>query len=237
MAIETPAGWYADPMGRYDHRYWDGTQWTENVARGGQQAVDPVVAAAPSSEPADASQSILATTATAAAGEGAPPTQATAPQPQNAAAATPLKLCPHCHVQSNTTATTCPSCGKRYIQKKKWPWVVGAIFLVMMVGFAGCVAVIGTAAKHAVDVLNTEQARHAITPSQFDAVQLGSSRVDVISRLGKAPEDAQQFVQRGILNGQDLNSSCIYYNKAGGSFGDRYQFCFQNDSLSSKNAY
>ncbi len=235
MAIETPAGWYADPMGRYEHRYWDGAQWTDNVARGGQQAVDPVVSTPPSTEPADDSRAPLA--ATPAAGAAAPPMQATSPQPQFAVAGTPLKVCPHCHVQSTTTATTCPSCGKRYIQKKKWPWVLVAIFLVMLVGFAGCVAVIGTAAKKAVDVLNEEQARHAITPSQFNAVQLGSSRVAVVSQLGKPPEDAQQFVQRGILNGQDINSSCIYYNQAGGSFGDRYQFCFLNDSLSSKNKY
>lgn len=40
----TPAGWYADPSGRYELRYWDGTAWTEHVARGGQQYTDPPVA-------------------------------------------------------------------------------------------------------------------------------------------------------------------------------------------------
>ena len=39
-----PAGWYADPSGRYELRYWDGTQWTEHVARGGQQYTDQPVA-------------------------------------------------------------------------------------------------------------------------------------------------------------------------------------------------
>lgn len=39
-----PAGWYADPAGRYELRYWDGTQWTEHVARGGAQYTDPPVA-------------------------------------------------------------------------------------------------------------------------------------------------------------------------------------------------
>lgn len=38
------AGWYADPAGRYELRYWDGTAWTEHVSRGGQQATDPPVA-------------------------------------------------------------------------------------------------------------------------------------------------------------------------------------------------
>lgn len=39
-----PAGWYADPSGRYELRYWDGNQWTEHVARGGQQFTDAPVA-------------------------------------------------------------------------------------------------------------------------------------------------------------------------------------------------
>ena len=40
----TPAGWDHDPSGRYELRYWDGSQWTEHVARGGQQYTDPPVA-------------------------------------------------------------------------------------------------------------------------------------------------------------------------------------------------
>lgn len=41
---QVPAGWYADPAGRYELRYWDGAQWTEHVARGGTQYTDPPVA-------------------------------------------------------------------------------------------------------------------------------------------------------------------------------------------------
>jgi hypothetical protein len=41
---KVPAAWYADPSGRYELRYWDGNEWTEHVARGGQQFVDPPVA-------------------------------------------------------------------------------------------------------------------------------------------------------------------------------------------------
>jgi len=36
-----PAGWYPDPFGRHESRYWDGRQWTEHVASHGRQAVDP----------------------------------------------------------------------------------------------------------------------------------------------------------------------------------------------------
>jgi len=39
-----PAAWYADPSGRFELRYWDGKEWTEHVARGGQQFTDPPVA-------------------------------------------------------------------------------------------------------------------------------------------------------------------------------------------------
>ncbi|MFV0306847.1 MAG: DUF2510 domain-containing protein [Desertimonas sp.] len=40
----TPPGWYADPAGRYELRYWDGSSWTEHVSRAGQQYTDPPVA-------------------------------------------------------------------------------------------------------------------------------------------------------------------------------------------------
>jgi hypothetical protein len=39
-----PSGWYADPSGRFELRYWDGGQWTEHVSRAGQQYTDPPVA-------------------------------------------------------------------------------------------------------------------------------------------------------------------------------------------------
>ncbi len=41
---QTPAaGWYPDPGGKHEHRYWDGSQWTDNVADHGRQSVDPLV--------------------------------------------------------------------------------------------------------------------------------------------------------------------------------------------------
>jgi hypothetical protein len=44
LAPAVPAGWYADPAGRFELRYWDGTTWTEHVSRTGQQFTDPPVA-------------------------------------------------------------------------------------------------------------------------------------------------------------------------------------------------
>jgi hypothetical protein len=35
-----PAGWYPDPAGRHEHRYFDGSSWTANVSDAGTQSVD-----------------------------------------------------------------------------------------------------------------------------------------------------------------------------------------------------
>ena len=42
MSTTPPAAWYPDPTGRFQQRYWDGAQWTENVATNGQTSADPV---------------------------------------------------------------------------------------------------------------------------------------------------------------------------------------------------
>jgi uncharacterized protein YxjI len=38
----TPANWYPDPQGRHQHRYWDGTAWTDHVSDNGVTSTDPV---------------------------------------------------------------------------------------------------------------------------------------------------------------------------------------------------
>ena len=45
MVDQTPsAGWHPDPVGRHQHRYWDGSEWTSHVADNGVTAVDPLLA-------------------------------------------------------------------------------------------------------------------------------------------------------------------------------------------------
>ena len=39
------AGWYPDPSGQFEQRYWDGSTWTDHVARGGEQLRAPLGAA------------------------------------------------------------------------------------------------------------------------------------------------------------------------------------------------
>jgi hypothetical protein len=36
-----PAGWFTDPGGRHEFRYWDGQRWTEHVSDRGALAIDP----------------------------------------------------------------------------------------------------------------------------------------------------------------------------------------------------
>ncbi|MEM9608430.1 MAG: DUF2510 domain-containing protein [Actinomycetota bacterium] len=46
----TTPGWYRDPTGAGDGRYWDGQRWTDSVTRGGYtvtSAVDPARAEIP----------------------------------------------------------------------------------------------------------------------------------------------------------------------------------------------
>ena len=37
-----PPGWFPDPTGRHDHRWWDGVAWTAHVADAGVAGLDPL---------------------------------------------------------------------------------------------------------------------------------------------------------------------------------------------------
>ena len=47
QTIVHPAGWYADPTGRHQHRYWDGAAWTDHVADDGVRSIDALESHAP----------------------------------------------------------------------------------------------------------------------------------------------------------------------------------------------
>lgn len=90
MSGQPAAGWYADPTDRFDHRYWDGSTWTEHVSRNGQATIDPLDG---SGTPADTaaiperSSSETQVGAPADTGSGRPwdPTGSTAPSWQTQA--------------------------------------------------------------------------------------------------------------------------------------------------------
>jgi len=59
-----PSGWFPDPHGRYDYRWFNGTAWTADVSDDGRRMVDPHGAApAPSSRPGHEAGNGLATAA------------------------------------------------------------------------------------------------------------------------------------------------------------------------------
>ena len=45
------AGWYGDPSGRHEHRYFDRERWAEHVSNAGVQSLDPVEAGWPPPAP------------------------------------------------------------------------------------------------------------------------------------------------------------------------------------------
>ncbi|HLL49689.1 MAG TPA: hypothetical protein VK356_03385 [Thermomicrobiales bacterium] len=108
------------------------------------------------------------------------------------------------------------------------------VFLGFCLLIGGCVALIGVG----VDEAEKEQDKHAITLEQFREVKRGSSVQEVKDELGVEPGDAQEFETEG-LPGEAVQSDCIYYNEKGKGLGEgRYfQFCFDNDRLTSKNSY
>jgi ribosomal protein L40E len=159
--------------------------------------------------------------------------EATQAEPQFTA---PQKVCPHCGAIAQTTAKKCPNCGKGY-KKRTWLKVLVALCVLGAVAIVGCAALIGSAANEVGKQLDAEQQAHAISRAKFNAIKLGMTEDKVIETAGKQPEDKQEFENAGVLDDEPQNSSCIYYNRAGGDFGDLFQFCFTSGKLDAKNAY
>lgn len=86
------AGWYPDPAGRFDNRYWDGGKWTSAVKRGEQVESDQ------DSLPISAS------------GNGTAAASPTAPQPPSADATPRPKVAPppFPHVNAGDRLTSLP---------------------------------------------------------------------------------------------------------------------------------
>ena len=58
-------GWYADPLGRFELRYYNGTAWTADVSTGGSRFVDPMgLAVGPAVQPQQSDAATATTTST-----------------------------------------------------------------------------------------------------------------------------------------------------------------------------
>lgn len=87
-----------------------------------------------------------------------------------------------------------------------------------------------------------QQSESAISQADFDAITTGMTRAQVDEIVAPAsPQDAQEFEQEGVLDENAIKSSCIYFNKEGGEFGDIFQLCLDGEgataTVSSKNSY
>ena len=146
----------------------------------------------------------------------------------------PNKVCPHCGSTAQTTGKKCPNCGKGY-KKRTGLKIFAGITAVILVGIIGCSVLVVGGVNKVVNELNAEQEKHAITQSQFEALDIGMTQAEVRDSTGKAPEDRQNFESEGFLNEEPTSSSCVYYNQADGEFLDTYQLCFDEGLLTSKN--
>ena len=156
--------------------------------------------------------------------------------PEAPAPTTPNKVCPHCGAMNQTTAKKCPSCGKGYKKRTALKVFVGlCVFGLVIV--IGCAALIGGAANEVAKQLDDQQQAHAITRQQFGSLSLGMTEQQVIAAVGKRPEDRQEFQSKSFVTDEPSNSSCIYYNRSEGTFGDVFQLCFDGGRLTSKNSY
>lgn len=59
-----PPGWFPDPTGRHDHRWWDGAAWTSHVADAGVASTDSLPTASAPGIDAAAAPAPLASAAT-----------------------------------------------------------------------------------------------------------------------------------------------------------------------------
>jgi hypothetical protein len=149
-----------------------------------------------------------------------------------------MKVCPHCGAQAQTLDMKCPNCGKKYKKKSPVLKILLGIVLLMVLVVGGCTALFAAGVNEAVSELNEQQAASAISQETFDGIQIGATRADVDAAVAPAvPQNAQEFTQEGVLDEAQINSSCIYFNRQGGEFGDVFQFCFEGDRLTSKNSY
>jgi len=101
--------------------------------------------------------------------------------------------------------------------------VFAAIIAAVVLLVVGCAALVVDGVDEAVDESN----KHAITKSQYDSIEDGMTRAEVEDALG-----SQDFDQKGVPD-----SSCIYYNETDELLGRYFQFCFDDNKLSSKSAY
>jgi hypothetical protein len=109
-------------------------------------------------------------------------------------------------------------------KKARWPWVLLGVFVFMVLGFVGCVALVSVGVNEVADSITEAQEKHAISQTQFDSIQIGTPKAEVLAALSKEPTDTTTF--QSEAGDVQIQSDCIYYWESGETFGNWYQFCF-----------
>lgn len=132
----------------------------------------------------------------------------------------------------------------------RWPWVVAGGVLVGIIGIGLALVLListlfsalGAALDFEFDLgLNLEgladielQENHAITREQFDLIQVGATREQVVATLGKEPADPDLLLSAEVIADHDLRADCIYFVEFPHVHSGAYRFCFEGDVLASK---
>ena len=114
------------------------------------------------------------------------------------------------------------------------------IILGLTVLIVGCAVIVGVGVNEAVDEVQKDSDKTAITQADYESVKTGpdgNSRKRIESRFGEP--QSQQDVETGEIEGVPDSSSdleCIYYNRKG-KLVSLYQFCFENGRVESKSSF
>jgi len=114
--------------------------------------------------------------------------------------------------------------------------IAAGMLVASCVLIGGCVALVGSAANSADKQMQADHDKAAITKTQLHSVHMGDSKDSVIAELG-TPDDSQHMESSSEFG--DSTNDCIYYNVKGKDWTDldRYQLCFSDGKLDSKNQY
>lgn len=72
-----------------------------------------------------------------------------------------------------------------------------------------------------------------MTFQQFESVNLDTTRDEIIAEFGQ-PTPREQVIEVGVIPDDPSNAGCIYYRADPPTFGEWFEFCFENDRLTNK---
>jgi len=105
------------------------------------------------------------------------------------------------------------------------------IVLGLTVLIVGCALVIGASVDEAVDEVQKDSDKAAITQAEYASVKTGvngNSRKRLIARFGK-PASQDEFETEGVEPDEPIGSECLYWNREG-ELASLYQFCIDTNT-------